>query len=65
VTATKGGRVRFIPLTMRLAKALRRHRHLRGRRVLVQNGEPLTRRWCRIIFDGPHVEATCKKVCIS
>ena len=45
VTATKGGRVRFVPMTMRLATALRQQRHLRGRRVLVQaTGEPVTQK---------------------
>jgi integrase len=45
VTSTKGGRVRFVPMTVRLATALRQHRHLRGRRVLVQGtGEPVTQK---------------------
>jgi len=45
VTSTKGGRVRFVPMTVRLATALRQQRHLRGRRVLVQAaGEPLTQK---------------------
>ena len=34
VTATKGGRLRYVPMTARLAEALRSVRHLRGRRVL-------------------------------
>jgi integrase len=43
VTATKGGRLRHVPMTERLAAALKAFRHLRGRRVLVQSsGEPLT-----------------------
>jgi integrase len=37
VTAPKSGRHRFVPLTTRLAAALRTHRHLRGRRVLYQD----------------------------
>jgi integrase len=45
VTATKGGRVRFVPLTVRLAVTLRAHRHLRSARVLTQrNGLPLTQK---------------------
>lgn len=45
VTATKGGRVRFIPLTVRLAAALREHRHLRTARVLYQRDRsPLTQK---------------------
>jgi integrase len=43
VTAPKGGRLRYVPLTVRLATALRKHRHLQGSRVLCQrSGEPLT-----------------------
>lgn len=34
VTVPKGGRLRYVPLTIRLAAALRDHRHLRGKRVL-------------------------------
>jgi integrase len=42
-TATKGGRLRHVPMTERLAAALKAFQHLRGRRVLVQaSGEPLT-----------------------
>jgi integrase len=45
VTAPKGGRVRYVPLTQRLAAALKALRHLRGTRVVIQaNGEPLTMR---------------------
>jgi integrase len=45
VTAPKGGRLRYIPLTVRLAAALRDHRHLRGARVLcLDNGRSLTQR---------------------
>ncbi len=40
----KGGRHRFVPLTLRLEAALRQHRHLRSSRVLCQDdGGPLTR----------------------
>ena len=43
-TTTKGGRLRYVPLTRRLATALREHRHLRSARVLCQSdGKPLTR----------------------
>lgn len=45
VTVPKGGRARHIPLTTRLAEALRQHRHLRGARVLCSGaGEPLTQK---------------------
>jgi integrase len=43
VASPKGGRLRYVPLTTRLAAALREHRHLRGPRVLCQvDGSPLT-----------------------
>jgi len=43
IASPKGGRLRYIPLTTRLAAALRDHRHLRGSLVLYQdNGAPLT-----------------------
>ena len=45
LTTTKGGRLRYVPMTGRLAAALHAHRHLRGTRVLVQStGEPLTQK---------------------
>ena len=45
VTATKGGRARHIPLTIRLRDALQAHRHLRSRRVLLgRNGRALTQK---------------------
>jgi integrase len=34
VTVPKGGRLRYVPMTVRLATALREHRHLRAARVL-------------------------------
>ena len=34
VTVPKGGRLRYVPMTVRLAAALRQHRHLRAQRVL-------------------------------
>ena len=44
VTAPKSGRLRYVPLTLRLAAALRDHRHLKGPRVLCQDdGKALTR----------------------
>jgi integrase len=43
VAAPKGGRLRHVPLTRRLAAALRQHRHVRGSRVMYQDdGQPLT-----------------------
>jgi len=45
VTVPKGGRARLVPLTSRLAEALRSHRHLKGERVLTEDdGEPLTQK---------------------
>src|SRR5215203_451692 len=44
VTAPKSGRLRRVPMTKQLAKALSEHRHLRSTRVLCQDdGVPLTR----------------------
>jgi len=43
LASPKGGRLRYIPLTTRLAMALRDHRHMRGPLVLYQpDGSPLT-----------------------
>ena len=42
VTAPKGERLRYVPLTVRLATALREHRHLRSARVLCRNNAPLS-----------------------
>ena len=45
LTSTKGGRVRYVPMTTRLAEALQKHRHLRGRRVILdQGGESMTQK---------------------
>ena len=67
VTTPKGGRLRYIPLTVRLAQALREHRHLRSPLVLCnKNGEALHRRavirWVRraarraqVEHEGVHV----------
>ncbi len=45
VTVPKGGRSRRVPMTSRLAAALKGHRHLRGARVLCErDGGPLTQR---------------------
>jgi integrase len=43
VTAPKSGRLRHVPMTVRLAAALREHRHLRAPRVVCQrDGSALT-----------------------
>jgi integrase len=45
LTAPKSGKARYVPLTARLTEALRRGRHLRGGRVLVDDGgQPLTQK---------------------
>ena len=41
VTTPKGGRLRHVPLTRRLAAALSEHRHLRSARVLCQDDTAL------------------------
>jgi len=67
VTTPKGGRLRYIPLTLRLAAAFRDHRHLRSPNVLCQeDGQPLTRqmvqyrvlrvsRRAKLSQDGVHI----------
>jgi integrase len=67
VTGTKGGRLRHVPLTVRLAGALKAHRHLRGARVLCESdGNPLSQkmiqglvrraaRRANLKHDGVHV----------
>jgi integrase len=43
VTVPKGGRLRHVPLTVRLASGLREHRHLRSDRVLcLTDGSPMS-----------------------
>lgn len=45
VSTPKGGRLRHVPMTERLTRALQQHRHLRGGRVLCQpDGSPLTQK---------------------
>jgi integrase len=67
VTVPKGGRLRYVPLTVRLATALRDQRHLRGARVLYQDdGRPLTEKTVQTLVlraarraglknNGPHI----------
>ena len=67
VTIPKGGRLRYVPLTVRLTEALKQQRHLRGRRVVCQkNGDPLTQkmvqdhvgraaRAAKVTYQGVHV----------
>ncbi|MAE71168.1 MAG: site-specific integrase [Gemmatimonadetes bacterium] len=48
VTAPKGGRPRFVPMTARLGSTLRTHRHLRSPRVLCRSDDqPLTQKIVR------------------
>ena len=67
IAIPKGGRIRFVPLTRRLAGAVREHRQLRGARVLDQNdGAPLTEQriqgllrraahYAGLRNNGPHI----------
>jgi integrase len=51
VTAPKGGRLRYVPLTRRLTEALRQARHLRGARVLCDDeGAPLTQKVIQVMM---------------
>jgi len=50
VTAPKGGRSRLVPMTSRLAEALRVHRGLRGPRVLCdETGQPLSQKMVQLL----------------
>jgi len=50
VAAPKGGRIRYVPLTKRLAAALQAARHLRGPRVLCDAaGKPLTQKAVQVM----------------
>jgi integrase len=44
ITAPKGGRVRYVPLTLRLAEALRRSGHAHARVLVDQEGQSLTQK---------------------
>jgi hypothetical protein len=51
VSAPKGGRIRYVPLTMRLAAALQAARHLRGPCVLCDaQGNPLTQKMVQVMM---------------
>lgn len=61
ITATKGGRLRYVPLTNRLASTLKTQRHLRGPRVLCQpDGSPFTQ---KIVQD--HVRRAARRANIK
>lgn len=52
LTSPKNGRIRIVPLTKRLASALREHRHVCSARVLCKDdGRPLSRQsaWTRVM----------------
>jgi integrase len=67
VSTTKGNRLRYVPMTRRLAAALQRYRHLRGPRVLcLEDGRPLAEhvmtdllrkvgRCANVRSNGPHI----------
>jgi integrase-like protein/carboxypeptidase family protein len=45
LTSTKGGRVRFVPMTDRVTEALEKHRVHRGKRVVLnRDGKPMTQK---------------------
>ena len=61
VTVPKGGRLRYVPMTRRLEKALRTHRHLRATRVLCRKGgDPLTQ---KIVQD--HVRRSARSAHVA
>lgn len=67
VSSTKGGRLRYVPLTQRLGTALQAHRHLRGERILcLDDGRPMpdyvvesllkkAARRANLRNNGPHI----------
>lgn len=62
VTAPKGGRPRVVPLTARLAEALKSSRHLRSTRVLSQkDGSPFTQKEVQIRVWNAAKRAGLKK----
>lgn len=57
VTVPKGGRLRHVPMTARLAEALRKYRHLRNLRILCdRDGRPFTP---KMVAD--HVRGAARK----
>jgi integrase len=51
VTSTKGGRVRYVPMTLRLTDALKQARNLKGRRVVCdRKGTPLSQKEVQVIM---------------
>lgn len=57
VTVPKGGRLRYVPMTVRLAVALREHRHVDVARVICQrDGVPLTQD-----MVGDHVRRAARR----
>ena len=60
MTTPKGGRLRYVPLTIRLAAAFRDHRHLRSPNVLCQDdGQPLTRQMVQCCVR--RAERSCRR----
>ena len=62
-TSTKGGRVRYVPLTVRLAAALQGHRHLKSDRVLCSSdGTALRQRLVQGLVARAARRANLRKV---
>jgi integrase len=62
VSKTKGGRTRYVPMTLELAEALRRHRHLRGPLVLYRDdGTPMRENTIRAHVDRAAREAQLRE----
>ena len=61
VTTPKGGRLRYVPMTARLAAALRDHRHLQAARVICRrDGSPLTQD-----MVGDHVQRAARRALLA
>jgi integrase len=66
VTVPKGGRIRHVPMTVGLAAALRQHRHLRNRRVLISGRRvPVTMKVIQNHAKRAAAQAGVKPECIS
>jgi integrase len=62
ITTTKGGRLRHIPMTNRLAEELRAHRHLRAARVLCRaDASGLT----ESVLSGRFVAQLARRTCAA
>src|SRR5262245_49097240 len=61
VTMPKGGRLRYVPLTRRLAEALQGARHLRSKRVVCdRNGKSVTQKVLQVAVRRAAIRSSVK-----